>query len=371
MVVKMNEAFYMQTALQLAATALGQTGINPVVGCVIVNSGVVVGLGAHLMRGEAHAEVNALRMAEGKTNGATAYVTLEPCSHYGSTPPCCDALIQAGVKKVVIATLDPNPLVAGQGVAKLEAHGIEVSVGVLELEARSLNEKFNYFITSRLPFVTLKTASTLDGKIATATGDSRWITSSKAREEVHAMRHQHSAIMVGVNTIITDDPSLTTRLDVPALHPIRIIADSTLQLPLDAKLLHDKLAPVIILTTTQANADKRQQLELLGVEVIDCGDGLQVDLSLAMRLLGEHNISSILLEGGGTLNGAMLKAKIVNKIILYVGAKIVGDPNAPSNFNFTGVNLMADAVSLEQVHAEMVGEDIKISGYPIYKEEGG
>ncbi|WP_411829901.1 bifunctional diaminohydroxyphosphoribosylaminopyrimidine deaminase/5-amino-6-(5-phosphoribosylamino)uracil reductase RibD, partial [Paenibacillus ehimensis] len=232
----------MNLALQLAASAAGQTGINPVVGCVIVKDGRIVGMGAHLKRGEAHAEIHALNMAGNEAAGATAYVTLEPCSHFGKTPPCSDRLIREGVKRVVVAATDPNPLVAGSGIARLRASGIEVTEGVLEREANALNETFNTFIVTRRPFVTVKSASTLDGKIAARTGDSKWITGEASRAYVHTLRHRHQAIMVGIGTVLADDPSLTTRLPVPGLHPIRVVVDSTLRLPHEAKLVRDGAA---------------------------------------------------------------------------------------------------------------------------------
>ena len=366
----LSDEHYMRIALELAAAAAGQTGTNPVVGCVVVNEGRVVGMGAHLKQGEGHAEVHALQMAGELARNATVYVTLEPCSHYGRTPPCSDRIIEAGAAKVVVAALDPNPLVAGSGAAKLRAHGIEVVEGVLQRESLQLNEKFNHYITTGLPFVTIKTASTLDGKIASATGDSRWISGEKARAEVHTLRHQHEAIMVGVDTVIADDPSLTTRAQVPALHPTRIIVDSSLRIPLTAKLLTDQLAPVILLTTSGANSDKLARLAEKGVQVISCGDGPKVDLKLAMKKLGEIKISSILLEGGGKLNGSMLREALVKKIILYYGTKIIGGFNAPSSFTFAGLDRMADAIQLSNVEVSMAGDDIRVIGYPVYQAEG-
>ncbi|MGI2295758.1 bifunctional diaminohydroxyphosphoribosylaminopyrimidine deaminase/5-amino-6-(5-phosphoribosylamino)uracil reductase RibD [Paenibacillus sp. GXUN7292] len=365
----LSDEHYMRIALELAAAASGQTGTNPVVGCVVVNEGRVVGMGAHLKQGEAHAEVHALQMAGELARNATVYVTLEPCSHYGSTPPCSDRIIDAGAAKVVIASLDPNPLVAGSGAAKLRARGIEVVEGVMQREAQLLNEKFNHYITTGLPFVTIKTASTLDGKIASQSGDSRWITGEKARAEVHTLRHQHEAIMVGVDTVIADDPSLTTRAVVPALHPVRIVVDSSLRIPLEAKLLSDQLAPVIVLTTSRANQEKLAGLTEKGVQVISCGEGPKVDLAVAMKKLGELKISSILLEGGGKLNGAMLRAALVNKIIMYYGTKIIGGFHSPSCFAFEGIERMSDAIELDNVAVSMAGNDICVVGYPVYQAE--
>jgi diaminohydroxyphosphoribosylaminopyrimidine deaminase/5-amino-6-(5-phosphoribosylamino)uracil reductase len=363
----LNDEYYMRLALDMAAKAAGQTGINPVVGCVVVKEGRIVGLGTHLKRGTGHAEVHALQMAGDEAKGATVYVTLEPCSHFGKTPPCCERVIAAGASRVVVAAGDPNPEVAGRGIARLREEGIEVTLGVLEQESRMMNEKFNKYITTRLPFVTLKTASTLDGKIASRTNDSRWVTGPVAREQVHTLRHQHEAIMVGIGTVLADDPLLNTRASVPAVDPVRIIVDSSLRLPLEARVVTDRSIRTIVLTSGQAAADRRTALEAAGVEVIVCGSADKVDLRFAMHKLGELEIGSILLEGGGTLNGAMLEAGLIDKIILYYAAKIIGGAGAPGTFTFAGMEKMADAIELDQVNVEMAGEDICVSGYPVYK----
>jgi diaminohydroxyphosphoribosylaminopyrimidine deaminase/5-amino-6-(5-phosphoribosylamino)uracil reductase len=219
----LNDEFYMRTALQMATATKGQTGTNPMVGCVIVKNGAIIGMGAHLRRGSHHAEIAALNMAGDAAQGAVVYVTLEPCSHTGKTPPCSSALIAAGVKRVVIAGLDPNPLVAGNGKAALEAAGIATTVGVLQYEAERLNEVFFKYIRTGLPFVAVKTASTLDGKLAARSGDSRWITGEESRAYVHALRHQYAAVMVGVNTVLADDPQLTARSEVDSVQPLRIV----------------------------------------------------------------------------------------------------------------------------------------------------
>ncbi|WP_281285947.1 bifunctional diaminohydroxyphosphoribosylaminopyrimidine deaminase/5-amino-6-(5-phosphoribosylamino)uracil reductase RibD [Paenibacillus sinopodophylli] len=362
----LNDDYYMGLALEMASKASGQTGINPVVGCVVVKDGRIIGIGTHLKRGTGHAEVHALQMAGAEAEGSTVYVTLEPCSHFGKTPPCCERIIAAKAARVVVASGDPNPEVSGRGIARLREEGIEVSVGVLEQRSQQLNEKFNKYITSRLPFVTLKTASTLDGKIASSTGDSRWVTGAIAREQVHTLRHQHEAIMVGIGTVLADDPLLNTRASVPALDPIRIIVDSALRLPLSARVVVDRNARTIVLTSGQASEERKQALESAGIEVVVCGSGSKVDLTEGMMKLGELEIGSILLEGGGQLNGAMLEAGLIDKIILYYAAKIIGGLNAPGTFTFAGYEKMADAVQLERVTVEMAGEDICVSGYPVY-----
>ncbi|WP_238650097.1 bifunctional diaminohydroxyphosphoribosylaminopyrimidine deaminase/5-amino-6-(5-phosphoribosylamino)uracil reductase RibD [Paenibacillus piscarius] len=363
---KMNDEFYMSLALDMAERAQGQTGINPVVGCVVVKDGVMIGIGTHLQRGTGHAEVHALNMAAGKAQGSTAYVTLEPCSHYGITPPCSQRLIDEGVARVVVACEDPNPQVAGRGIEMLRERGIDVEVGLLRGRALRLNEKFIKYILTKQPFVTLKSASTLDGKIATRTGDSKWISNVEARELVHTLRHRHQGIMVGVNTVIADNPSLTTRLNVPGLNPLRIIIDSSLRLPLDSAVVTDGLAPTVVVTTEAADPDRRAALAAAGVQVVDAGPGPRVDLQAAMAALGAMEIGSILLEGGGTLNGAMLEQGLVDRAILFFAPKIVGGGAAAAGtFDFQGVELMRDAVLLEGLEVEVLGDNICVSGTPV------
>lgn len=369
MSVVINDELYMQLAVDMAERVLGQTDVNPAVGCVIVNEGRVVGLGAHLRRGEGHAEVHALTMAGEAARGATAYVTLEPCSHYGRTPPCSLRLIESGVARVVIACVDPNPAVAGKGIALLKQHGIEVTVDVLREKGLSLIEMFAKHITTGLPFVTLKTASTLDGRIATTSGDSKWISNEQCREVVHTMRHRHQAIMVGIDTVLADDPSLTTRLSVPAVSPIRLIVDSKLRIPMEAKVVTDRSMRTCIFTTAQASEQKRRELESRGVDVVVCGEGERVDLHQMMEWCGQHDIGSILLEGGGRLNGAMLAEKLIDKIVLFIAPLVVGGQHAPANFAFEGVSRMQDAYRLQHVEIEVFGDNVCISGYPFGKRQ--
>lgn len=364
-----QQELYMRTALQMAQATLGQTGTNPVVGCVIVNQGRIVGMGAHLQRGTAHAEVQALQMAGEQAKGSTVYVTLEPCSHYGQTPPCALRLIEAGVKKVIVAAKDPNPLVAGRGIELLREHGIEVEVGLLAEESKKLNEKFNAFIVSRKPFVTLKSASTLDGKVATESGDSKWISNEQARAVVHRLRHQHQAIMVGIGTVLKDDPALTTRMGVEGIHPTRIIVDSRLRTPLTSKVVLDRSAPTIILCSKQAPSENERQLSAHGVEVIRVGEGDLVDLEQAMLELGKREISSILLEGGARLNGAMLEAGLVHKMILFYAPKLVGGMHSPSLIQMNGVKRMDEAIALKNIEVETFEDNICIVGYPQYGGE--
>ncbi|WP_435368005.1 bifunctional diaminohydroxyphosphoribosylaminopyrimidine deaminase/5-amino-6-(5-phosphoribosylamino)uracil reductase RibD [Paenibacillus pasadenensis] len=362
-----DDRYYMDLALAMARKTAGQTSVNPVVGCVVVKEGRIVGMGAHLKRGEGHAEVHALTMAGEEARGATVFVTLEPCSHYGRTPPCSERIIASGASKVVVAAQDPNPLVAGSGIAKLRAAGLEVVTGVLAEESHRLNEAFNKFITKRQPFVTIKAASTLDGRIASKTGDSRWVTGPEARQAVHALRHRHTGIMIGIGTALADDPSLTTRLPVPGIHPVRIVADSSLRLPLASKLVQDRTAPTLVLAAADAPLEREAELRAAGVEVLRCGSGSKVDLADAMGQLAARDIGSILLEGGGKLSGSMLEAGLVDRIALFMAPKIIGGYEAPASFQFSGFSRMADAIELEDVELERYGRDFCISGKPVLK----
>lgn len=362
----LNDEFYMDLALDMAERALGQTGINPVVGAVVVKNGAVIGMGTHLKRGTAHAEVHALNMAGAEAEDSTVYVSLEPCSHYGMTPPCSQRLIREKVKRVVVACEDPNPSVAGRGIEMLRESGIEVEVGVLRERAIKLNRKFNKYITTKLPYITLKTASTLDGKIASKSGDSKWISNEAAREIVHTLRHQHQAILVGVGTVIADDPLLTTRLSVPGLSPVRIIVDSALRVPGNSQVLTDGKAPTILLTTSRAAQDRIDALREQGIEIIICGDGPEVDLELAMRLLGEREMASILVEGGGRINGSMLQHHLVDELMIFMAPKLIGGLESPGSFIFDGYERMQDSIVLKDMEVELIGDNICVKGQPMY-----
>lgn len=366
-----NDQHYMRLALQLAEAAQGQTDINPVVGCVVVKHGSIVGTGAHLQRGGPHAEVHALNMAGKEAEGSTVYVTLEPCSHHGKTPPCADRLIEDKVSRVVVATIDPNPVVAGTGIAKLRQHGIEVIVGVMEQEARSLNLIFEKYMLTGLPYVTLKSACSLDGKIATRTGDSKWISNDASRLLVHTMRHQHQAIMVGIETVLADNPSLNTRLSVPSLQPIRIVVDSKLRTPIEATVIvTSEENHTIILTTELASAGRQIELEGKGVKIIRCGVGPHVDLQLAMYKLGEQEINSILLEGGGRLNGAMLEAGLIDHMFLFYAPIFIGGRDAPGALTFDGISSISDATRLDGMKLQQIDNNFCVSGYPSNRWKG-
>ncbi|NRR04168.1 bifunctional diaminohydroxyphosphoribosylaminopyrimidine deaminase/5-amino-6-(5-phosphoribosylamino)uracil reductase RibD [Brevibacillus sp. RS1.1] len=365
-----QDSKYMDLALELARSARGQTSPNPMVGAVIVKDGTIVGMGAHLRAGEPHAEVHALRMAGEKAQGATVYVTLEPCSHYGKTPPCAEALIAADVRRVVVATLDPNPLVAGRGVEMLRAAGVEVAVGVREEEAKALNEVFFHYIQTRRPFVTVKTASTLDGKIASFTGHSRWITGAEARAEVHELRRQHDAILVGVGTILADDPLLTARQEEQRFgsQPVRVILDSHLRTPLDARVVQNADAKTWIFATDAAPKEKQELLAARGVKVISTAGPIRVEKVL--DTLGELGITSLLVEGGQEVNGSFLQARAIQKVVSHIALKLIGGSSAPSPFGGQGFSTMGEAVQLANVTITPIGKsDVQISGYPQWEDQ--
>lgn len=368
----MRDETYMRLALHLAEAALGQTGTNPSVGCVVVKNGRILGMGAHLRQGEAHAEVHALNMAGAEAEGSTVYVTLEPCSHHGRTPPCADRLIRERVQRVVVAVTDPNPQVSGQGIARLRENGIEVTVGVLAEEAAMQHEVFFHNVSKGRPFLAVKTAMTLDGRIAAPTGDSQWITNGASRAFVHELRHRYQAILVGVGTVLADNPKLTARGGpAPSRDPVRIIADSQLRTPPDCAALApraDGQPPAVILTTSTASREARSALADRGAVLIDCGPGPRVDFALALGELGKRGIASILAEGGGTVSGALLTARLVDKVYAFIAPKLIGS-GGPSAFEFPGFERMADAIVLERREIRSFDEDMLLTGYPVYPGE--
>jgi diaminohydroxyphosphoribosylaminopyrimidine deaminase / 5-amino-6-(5-phosphoribosylamino)uracil reductase len=357
---------YMKRALDLAKKGIGYTSPNPLVGAVIVKDGKVIGEGYHEVYGSHHAEVNAFKNATEDVEGATMYVTLEPCSHYGKTPPCANAIVEKKIKKVVIGLKDPNPLVAGKGIEILKNNGIEVVTGVLEEEGRKLNEIFLKYITTKLPFCILKTAMTLDGKIATHTGDSKWITNERSREFVHYLRHRVSGIMVGIGTILADDPMLNTRLaNCEGSDPHRIIVDSNARLPLEAKILNMKSnANTIIATTELADKERIKLLENKGAEIIltPLKNG-KVDLNYLMKELGNMKIDSVLLEGGGSLNYSALEEGIIDKVYTFIAPKIIGGSEAKTPVEGKGKSYMKDAILLQDIEIHSFDNDIMIEGY--------
>ncbi|PRY83009.1 bifunctional diaminohydroxyphosphoribosylaminopyrimidine deaminase/5-amino-6-(5-phosphoribosylamino)uracil reductase RibD [Alkalibacterium olivapovliticus] len=359
-----NDEKMMKRALELASNGRGFTAPNPMVGAVIVKDGKIIGEGYHKKAGEAHAEVNAIESASESVEGATLYVTLEPCSHFGKTPPCSELIIDRKIKKVVIAATDPNSLVSGSGIKQLRQAGIEVVTGIYEKESHKLNEVFNYYITTKLPYVVMKYAMSLDGKIATETGESKWITSQDSRQHARYLRAHLSGIMVGINTVLKDDPELTCR--VPAFeNPTRIILDSRLRIPLDAKVLsHQQDAPTIILTTSQAPSAKLDKLKGKHIEVLVLPDkNGQVDLKEAMKILGEKGIDSLLLEGGGTVNASALSADIVNKLAVYIAPILIGGDGAPSPVMGKGIQKMSEVFKLNNMDITRIRDDMHIEAY--------
>lgn len=359
------EDHYMRMALELALKARGRTSPNPMVGAVVVKNGNIVGTGYHQRAGLPHAEVNALQDAGDAARDADLYVNLEPCSHYGRTPPCTDAIISAGLKRVYIALPDPNPLVRGEGIQRLKEHGIEVYEGILENAARKLNEVFLKYICSKQPFVALKAAMTLDGKIATENGESQWITGEEARLHGHKLRDTYDAILVGIGTVQADNPSLTCRLpDGKGRDPVRIIVDSKLSIKEDAKVLNsDSPARTIIAATSKVSPAKIQLLEKKA-EILEVNDGPTVSLPDLLLILGQKGITSILVEGGGQINGSFLRKDIVDKYYFYLAPKIVGGEKAPGAFMGKGIHDLSDARELTDVEIIYLGRDILISGYP-------
>lgn len=363
---------YMEIALNLAKTARGKTNPNPLVGAVIVKDGMIVGTGIHRKAGEPHAEVHAFNMAGEHAKGATLYVTLEPCSHYGKTPPCANLVKNSGVSRVLVATLDPNPQVSGRGVQILKDAGIDVEVGLLEEEAKKLNERFFHNMTTNRPFVTLKYAMTLDGKIATHTGHSKWISGEESRLEVHQLRNEVDGILVGIGTVLKDNPLLTTRLpNQQGKNPVRIILDSHLQIPMDANVLNEE-AKTIIVTTTEANPKKIAELEKRNITFIYCSKNQQgICLDEMLGQLYKHQITDLLVEGGGEVNASFVREGLVNKFIIYIAPKILGGRHSISPIAGEDVDLMELASKVKFDSIERVGEDIRIIAYPVQGETYG
>ncbi|TCK98814.1 diaminohydroxyphosphoribosylaminopyrimidine deaminase/5-amino-6-(5-phosphoribosylamino)uracil reductase [Natranaerovirga hydrolytica] len=357
---------YMERAIELAQKGVGYTNPNPLVGAVIVKDNRIIGEGYHMSYGGPHAEVNALNNAIEPVEDATLYVTLEPCSHYGKTPPCAKAIVEHKIKRVVIGMIDPNPLVAGNGIKILEDNGIEVITGVLENEIKSFSEIFIKYITTKKPFCILKTAMTLDGKISTASGDYKWISNEASRKYVHRLRHRVSAIMVGIGTILNDDPRLTTRLDdIEGKDPVRIIIDTSCRIPLDSKVFNiNSNAKTIIVTTKKAPSEKISQLMEKNVEIIMTPlKEDKVDMECLMERLGQEKIDSVLIEGGSTLNYSALKSGIVDKVISVIAPKIIGGANAKTPVGGEGIQLLNDAIQLKNIKVSHLEEDIMIEGY--------
>lgn len=361
------DEYFMKRALELAKLKEGYTNPNPLVGAVIVKDGKIIGEGCHEYYGGPHAEVNAFKNSIEPVEGSTLYVTLEPCSHYGKTPPCVDAVIKNKVKRVVIAMKDPNPLVCGRGIEKLIQNGIEVKVGVLEDEAKKLNEIFIKYITTKLPFVILKSAITLDGKIASFSGDSKWITNEKSREYVHKIRHRVSAVMAGIGTVLMDNPSLTPRKDGQITKSnTRVIVDTNLKIPLSLRVLDIKESKTIIACGENADTNKIKRLEDIGAVIIKTPlKDNKVDIKYLLKSLGEMNIDSILLEGGGNLNFSAIKEGIVDKVMFFIAPKIIGGENAKTPVEGEGFEYIKDAVKINKLDIKTFDDDVLIEGYVV------
>ncbi|MFC4402076.1 bifunctional diaminohydroxyphosphoribosylaminopyrimidine deaminase/5-amino-6-(5-phosphoribosylamino)uracil reductase RibD [Gracilibacillus xinjiangensis] len=348
---------WMDLALNLAEATIGQTSPNPSVGAVVVKDGILLGVGTHIQAGGPHAEVHAIAQAGESAKGADIYVTLEPCAHYGKTPPCAELIVEKGIKRVFIACLDPNPKVAGKGVAIIEAAGIEVEIGILEERALRLNQHFFHLMATRRPFVTLKAAMTLDGKTATVTGDSKWITSSEARMDVHKERHRHDAILVGRITVEKDNPSLTTRLSQGGKNPVRIILDTHLSLHGAFEIFNEE-APTWVVCGRNAAREPFEKA-YPHIKVIQLTTE-KIVLNDLLQVLAEENIQSLYVEGGGTIHQSFLQEKLFDECHWYIAPKLLGGQDARSVIGGESPLLMKEAEELEFNSVKQIGPDIKI-----------
>jgi diaminohydroxyphosphoribosylaminopyrimidine deaminase / 5-amino-6-(5-phosphoribosylamino)uracil reductase len=357
---------YMKRVLELAKLGWGRTNPNPLVGALIVKNGEVIAEGYHKAVGQAHAEVNAINNAKQDISGSTMYVNLEPCSHYGRTPPCVKAICEAGIKEVVISMADPNPRVSGQGVRILREKGISVIEGVLEVEAKKLNEIFIKYITYKKPFVIMKAAMTVDGKTATVCGDSKWISGKCSREYVHHMRDRMASVMVGIDTVLEDNPLLTTRLEGrEGKDPVRIVADSKGRIPVNSNIIKTKSsAGIVLATTTEIDKEKENILLDMGVNIIKTGSsGGLVDLQQLMDELYRMEIDSVLLEGGGTLNASALSSGIVDKIMFFIAPEIIGGKDAKTPVEGKGIEYVRNAIKLRDIKITHFDNDILYEAY--------
>ena len=360
----------MKMALELAEQGRGWTSPNPMVGAVIVKDGKIVGKGFHQAAGGPHGEIHAINDAGEKARGATLYVNLEPCNHTGRTPPCTQAILRSGIKRVVAGMKDPNPGVTGGGLAFLKSEGLDVSVGVCEDECRHLNEIFIKYTTTSLPFVILKCAATLDGRIATRTGDSKWITNPLSRQFVHELRHAVDAIMVGKGTVLKDNPRLTTRLENrKASDPLRIVLDTHLSIPSNASLLHlVSKSDTLIVFGSSASAEKKRALEGPNVRFLELDDEAgQIDLTGLVRELGNMGVTSLLIEGGSRVNGSALRAGIVDKVYMFYAPKIYGGDDGVPIFAGSGIEFMEQSMRLNNISVRRFEDDVMIEGY-LHKE---
>lgn len=386
----------MQLALMLAEKGEGSVNPNPLVGAVIVKNNRIIGMGYHEKYGENHAERNAIKNSVEDVEGSTIYVTLEPCTHYGKTPPCVELIIEKNFKRVVIGMLDPNPLVAGKSIKKLQENNIEVVVGIKEEECRKLNEVFIKYITKKIPFIALKSGVSLDGKIATANGESKWITCSEARKDGHRLRNKYMGILVGINTVIEDNPRLNCRVDEDELNddnnlleyikeynlsladkiklnfkkrkvrnPLRIVIDSNLRIPMDSEVISNE-DKTTIGCIKGCNREKKNKLENMGIKVIETEPyNGKVNLTELIMKLGEEGIDSILIEGGGNINFSALEEGIVDKVRFYIAPKIIGGEKSKSSIGGSGFLKLDESMELKNVQFGKIDKDFVIEGYVI------
>ncbi|MFQ6069048.1 MAG: bifunctional diaminohydroxyphosphoribosylaminopyrimidine deaminase/5-amino-6-(5-phosphoribosylamino)uracil reductase RibD [Candidatus Aminicenantales bacterium] len=362
----LKDISYMKMAYALAEKARGRASPNPLVGAVIVKNNLILGYGYHEGPGHPHAEAMALKRAGNQAKGSTLYVTLEPCVHWGRTPPCVDGITRSGIKKVVVSALDPNPLVYKKGIRKIKEAGINVSNGLLEDKNSSLNEAYIKYMKKKVPFVTLKAAVSLDGKMATRKFDSRWISSDKSREYSHLLRGEHDALLVGSNTLLKDDPRLTVRhRNWKGKKILRLILDSCLRFPLEARIISTlKKGKIIVFTTEKASKQKANSLRQKGVEIISlassCG---RVELKKVLAFLGEREITSLLVEGGGEVITSFIEKKLADKIFLFISPRFIGGKDAPSLFQAESVSQLKEAYGLKKIKCFRLEEDIIMEGY--------
>lgn len=356
---------YMLTAIELAEKGRGSVSPNPLVGAVIVKDGHMIGSGYHEYVGGPHAEVNALADVVGAAAGATMYVTLEPCNHHGRTPPCTESIVESGIERVVVSLTDPNTAVCGGGVDVLRKAGISVEVGLFSEITKRQNEAYLKLAVEGCPFITLKMASTLDGKIATSSGLSQWISSGESRMEVHALRAFSDAVLVGIGTVLSDNPRLTSRdVDVDFDSPLRVVADSMARTPIESNVVRDGEAGTLIAVSGEAPDDRVQALRDEKVEVIRFGEGNKVDLKLLLKSLGDRGLSSVLCEGGGKIAFSLLEGGLVDKIIFYIAPKIIGGDRAPGPVGGAGFKDLDDAFRLQIDSVSYCGPDLRIIAYP-------
>ena len=376
---------FMRRAIELAKKGGGYVHPNPLVGCVIVKDDEIIAEGYHEKYGEFHAERNALTRCKTETKGASLYVTLEPCCHYGKTPPCTEIIIEKGIKKVFVGILDPNPLVAGKGVKMLQDAGIEVEVGLCEDEIREMNKVFLKYITTKRPYVIMKTAMTLDGKIAAYTGDSKWVTNEESRKMVHELRSELAGVIVGIGTVLADDPMLTCRLEGKHHQPVRIVVDSNLRIPVDSQLVKTAKEYRTIVACrhfdrseaersevekSSLNVNKQKgfldslrSLEMTGIELLECqSNNNHVDINDLMTKLGAMGVDSLLLEGGGTLNAAFLEAGCVDEVWAFIAPKIIGGEGSKTPISGKGIEKMSEAINLQDIDIQNINGDILIKG---------